>query len=80
MKKQVYGTKEKTEHLETLLKCKKWYETTGENRSRLKEFMNSEFVPLITTPYPHTPVIHLIPPPPLYLIVLGNAVKITYFT
>ena len=59
---------------------KKWCETTGENRSRLKEFMNCEFAPLITIPNPDTPVIHLIPPPPLHLILLGNAVKIAYFT
>ena len=58
---------------------KKWCETTGENRSRLKEFMNCEFAPLITTPNPDTPVIHLIPPPPLHLILLGNAVKITIY-
>ena len=53
---------------------KSWCESSGD-RAQLKDFKNVEFQPLLTPPDPNTKVIHLIPPPPLHLILLGRAAK-----
>ena len=55
---------------------KSWCQSKKPTRSSLKEYYNVEFQPLLQPMDPTTPVIHLIPLPPLHLVLLGKAVKI----
>ena len=61
---------------------KKWCDASKSkkgNRKNLKEFKNCEFPPLVTVPDPDTPVLFIIPPPPLHLILLGRAAQMSGF-
>ena len=58
---------------------KSWCLKYGQNRqkrSKLKEYYNVEFQPIISPPDQDTPVISIIPPPPLHLLLLGRVQKI----
>ena len=52
---------------------RKWCEAPARQNDRrlLKEFKNCENVPLISCDDPDTPILYVIPPPPLHLILLG---------
>ena len=52
---------------------KKWCEVPGSiagKRKLLKEFKNCENLPLISCNDPDTPILYVIPPPPLHLVLL----------
>ena len=44
-------------------------------RSKLKKYMNCEFLPLVGDCDENVPILFLIPPPPLHTILLGRATK-----